>query len=170
MLPVDVPPVTPEADAACPTLMSALPLRAGRGGRPAGCSPTTPYAYAWGDPPVVLRLRRRPARPASSRAPRLIQINGVQWYVDTSDPDTTVWTTVDRPVYVAGARAGQPSTARSVTALTAQIAADPAVPGAHARQVSRSAGAAGPAGSASTARTSRSAAVDGAGDGGHRRR
>ena len=29
-----------------------------------------------------------------------IQINGVQWYVDTADPDTTVWTAVDRPVYV----------------------------------------------------------------------
>ncbi len=29
-----------------------------------------------------------------------IQINGVQWYVDISDPDTTVWTTIDRPVYV----------------------------------------------------------------------
>ncbi len=22
------------------------------------------------------------------------------WFVDTSDPDTTVWTAVDRPVYV----------------------------------------------------------------------
>ena len=40
-----------------------------------------------------------------------IQINGVQWYVDTTDPDTTVWTTVDRPVYVQMHAAGRRSTA-----------------------------------------------------------
>ena len=30
----------------------------------------------------------------------LIQIDAVQWYVDDSDPDTVVWTAVDRSVYV----------------------------------------------------------------------
>jgi hypothetical protein len=50
-----------------------------------------------------------------------IQINGVQWYVDTDDPDTTVWTTVDRPVYV---QVSLPASVDSapVTALTTQIA------------------------------------------------
>jgi len=51
-----------------------------------------------------------------------IQINGVQWYVDTSDPDATVWTTVDRPVYVQIALPPEVDSA-PVTALTPQIAA-----------------------------------------------
>ena len=51
----------------------------------------------------------------------LIQINGVQWFVDTSNPDTTVWTAVDRPVYV---QITLPASVDSapVTALTPQIA------------------------------------------------
>jgi hypothetical protein len=59
----------------------------------------SPFAYAWGDPPVVLVCGvDRPAglEPTSP----LIQINGVNWFVDTGDPDVVVWTTVDRPVYV----------------------------------------------------------------------
>jgi hypothetical protein len=52
-LPVQVPPVTPEADASCPALMSALPLElAGESSRPVQSD--SPFAYAWGDPPVVL--------------------------------------------------------------------------------------------------------------------
>ncbi|MGY1642436.1 DUF3515 domain-containing protein [Geodermatophilus sp. SYSU D00703] len=97
-LPVEVPPVTPEADASCPALMSALPLElAGEPSRPVQSD--SPFAYAWGDPPVVLVCGvDRPAglEPTSP----LIQINGVNWFVDTSDPDVVVWTTVDRPVYV----------------------------------------------------------------------
>jgi hypothetical protein len=50
-----------------------------------------------------------------------IQINGVQWYVDTADPATTVWTTVDRPVYVEiSLPAGVDSA--PVTALTVELA------------------------------------------------
>ena len=97
-LPVEVPPVTPEADAHCPALMGALPLElAGEPSRPVQSD--TPYAYAWGEPPVVLVCGvERPAtlEPTSP----LIQVNGVNWLVDTSDPDRIVWTAVDRPVYV----------------------------------------------------------------------
>jgi hypothetical protein len=97
-LPVEVPPVTPEADASCPALMSALPLElAGEPSRPVQSDSL--FAYAWGDPPVVLVCGvDRPAglEPTSP----LIQINGVNWLVDTSDPDVVVWTAVDRPVYV----------------------------------------------------------------------
>src|SRR4051794_41574739 len=81
----------------------------------------SPYAYAWGDPPVVLICGvGRPAGYVAGAA--LIQINGVSWYVDTSKPDTTVWTAVDRPVYV---QISLPSSVDSapVTALTPQIAA-----------------------------------------------
>ena len=98
VLPVEVPPVTPEADATCPALMSALPLElAGEPSR--RVKSDSPYAYAWGDPPVVLVCGvDRPAGWVSTAS--AIQINGVQWFVDTTDPETTVWTTVDRPVHV----------------------------------------------------------------------
>jgi hypothetical protein len=98
VLPLDVPPVTPEADARCPALMSQLPLDlAGEPSR--RVQSDSPFAYAWGDPPVALICGvDRPEGFAPDSA--LIQINGVQWFVDDSDPDTTVWTAVDRPVYV----------------------------------------------------------------------
>jgi Protein of unknown function (DUF3515) len=97
-LPVDVPPVTPEADQFCRPFMEQLPLElAGEPSRPVDSD--SPYAYAWGEPPVVLVCGvERPA--ALEPTSPLIQINGVNWLVDTSDPDRIVWTAVDRPVYV----------------------------------------------------------------------
>jgi hypothetical protein len=97
-LPVEVPPVTAEADAACPGLMSALPLElAGERSRPV--TSNSPFAYAWGDPAVVLVCGvDRPAGFVATSG--LIQIDAVQWYVDDSDADTVVWTAVDRSVYV----------------------------------------------------------------------
>jgi hypothetical protein len=80
----------------------------------------TPYAYAWGDPAIVLICGvDRPAGFVSGAA--LIQINGVSFYVDTSNPDSTVWTAVDRSVYV---QISLPASVDSgpVTALTPQIA------------------------------------------------
>jgi hypothetical protein len=97
-LPVDVPPVTAEADAACPGLMSALPLDLA-GERSRAVQSSSPFAYAWGDPPIVLICGvDRPAGFVATSG--LIQIDAVQWYVDDSDPDANVWTAVDRPVYV----------------------------------------------------------------------
>jgi hypothetical protein len=119
VLPVDVPPVTPEADASCPALMKTLPLELS-GEQSRRVKSDTPFAYAWGDPPVVLVCGvDRPAGYVVGAS--AIQINGVQFYVDTDDPDTTVWTTVDRPVYV---QISLPSSVDSapVTALTPQIA------------------------------------------------
>jgi hypothetical protein len=119
VLPVQVPPVTPEADASCPALMSGLPLDL-MGEPSRRVQSDSPFAYAWGDPPVVLICGvDRPAGWVVGKS--AIQINGVQWYVDTDDPDTTVWTAVDRPVYV---QVTLPATVDSapVTALTTQIA------------------------------------------------
>jgi hypothetical protein len=119
VLPVQVPPVTPEADASCPALMGTLPLELS-GEQSRRVQSVSPYAYAWGDPAVVLICGvDRPAGYVVGVS--TIQINGVQWYVDTDDPDTTVWTTVDRPVYV---QISLPSSVDSapVTALTPQIA------------------------------------------------
>ncbi len=118
-LPVEVPPVTPEADVYCPAVMSGLPLElAGEPSRPVQSD--SPFAYAWGEPPVVLVCGvDRPAGWVVGAS--AIQINGVQWYVDTSDPGTTVWTTVDRPVYVEVTLPASVDSA-PVTALTTGLA------------------------------------------------
>ena len=98
VLPVPVPPVTPEAEASCPALMSELPLEL-TGQLSRRVQSDSLFAYAWGEPPVVLVCGvDRPAGFVVGVS--AIQINGVQWYVDTDDPESTVWTTVDRPVYV----------------------------------------------------------------------
>jgi Protein of unknown function (DUF3515) len=120
VLPVPVPPVTPEAAEWCPSVMAALPLELS--GEPSRrVQSDTLFAYAWGEPPVVLvcGVDRPPGYVAGVSA---IQINGVQWYVDTADPDTTVWTTVDRPVYVQ-VRLPAAVDSAPVTALSTPIAA-----------------------------------------------
>ncbi|MGZ4506974.1 MAG: DUF3515 domain-containing protein [Blastococcus sp.] len=119
VLPVDVPPVTPQADAACPALMRTLPLEL-MGDPSRRVKSASPFAYAWGDPPVVLICGV--AAPAGFvRGASAIQINGVQWYVDTSDAHSTVWTTVDRPVNVE-VRVPASVDSAPVTSLTTQIA------------------------------------------------
>ena len=119
VLPVPVPEATPEADELCPDLMADLPLElAGEPSR--RVDSTTPYAYAWGDPPTVLVCGvDRPE--GFTTASGLIQINGVQWFVDTSDPEVTVWTAVDRPVYVQ-VQVPAASDSAGVTELTVPIA------------------------------------------------
>jgi hypothetical protein len=64
--------------------MEQLPLElAGESSRPVDSD--TPYAYAWGEPPVVLVCGvERPA--ALVPTSPLIQISGVNWLVDTTDP------------------------------------------------------------------------------------
>ena len=119
VLSVPVPDPTPEVDAACPALMGALPLElAGEPSRRVDSD--TPYAYAWGDPPTVLVCGvDRPE--GFTVGTGLIQINGVQWFVDTGDPEVTVWTAVDRPVYVE-VQVPAASDSAGVTQLTVPIA------------------------------------------------
>ena len=98
VLPVEVPPPTPEADVNCPALMQALPLDLL--GEPSRLVDSdTPYAAAWGEPPVVL-VCGVPQPAGLVPGEGLFTINGVTWYVDQSDPEATVWTAVDRAVYV----------------------------------------------------------------------
>jgi hypothetical protein len=119
VLPVAVPPVTPGADASCPKLMSNLPIElTGEASRRVRSA--SPYAYAWGDPPIVLRCGV-PAPAGFVVGAGTIQINGVQWYVDTTDPAATVWTTVDRPVGIE-VRVPASLDSASVTELTTLIA------------------------------------------------
>jgi hypothetical protein len=119
VLPLDTPPVTPEAEAACPALMANLPLElAGEPSR--RVQSDSSYVYAWGDPAVVLTCGVD--RPAGwTVGVSAMQINGVQWHVDISDPDTTVWTAVDRPVYVE-MRLPAGVDSAPVTALTVPLA------------------------------------------------
>ncbi|SDO24613.1 Protein of unknown function [Klenkia soli] len=94
---VQTPPITPEADAACPALMSQLPLElAGDDSRRVASD--SPYAYAWGDPATTLVCGvDQPDYPADAL---LFTINGITWFVDTDDPTVNVWTTADRTVAV----------------------------------------------------------------------
>ena len=98
-LDVDVPAVTPAADLACPVLMKQLPLELD-GEQSRLVKSDSPYVYAWGDPAVVMVCGAEP--PAGYVVgTSTIQIDQVQWFVDTSSmEDTTVWTTVDRNVPV----------------------------------------------------------------------
>ncbi len=120
VLPVEVPPVTPEVDAACPALMGSLPLElVDEPSRRVDSD--SPFAYAWGDPPVVLVCGvDRPAGYVVGVG--TIVINDVEWFVDSSDADTVVWTTVDRSVHVQ-VRVPASTDSASVTALTPLISA-----------------------------------------------
>jgi uncharacterized protein DUF3515 len=116
---VDTPDVTPAADLACPVLMGQLPLElAGEASRRVDSD--SPFAYAWGEPPVVLVCGVAPPAGYVVGA-ATIAISGVEWFVDTSDPDLVVWTTVDRNVPV---QVQVPATtdSASVTALCPIIA------------------------------------------------
>lgn len=95
---VDTPEVTPEADLACPVLMGQLPLEVAEE-TSRQVDSDTPFAYAWGDPPVVLVCG---VAPPAGYAPDsgTLAISGVEWFVDDTDPDVYVWTTVDRLVPV----------------------------------------------------------------------
>ena len=119
VLPVDAPPVTPAAEAACTPLMAALPLDL-LDDPSRRVDSDSPFVYAWGEPPVVLVCGvDRPAGWVVGTS--AIQINGVQWHVDTEDPETTVWTAIDRPVYVE-VRVPASVDSAPVTALTTAIA------------------------------------------------
>jgi Protein of unknown function (DUF3515) len=97
--PVEVaaPPSSAAAARGCPAVISHLPVVLdGRQSRPA--QSVSPYVAAWGDPPVVLRCGvPRPA--AFVQTAELTVVNGVQWLAEPRK-DATVWTAVDREVYV----------------------------------------------------------------------
>ena len=116
---VDTPAITPAADLACPALMGQLPLElAGAASRQVDSD--SPYAYAWDDPPVVLVCGADPPAGYVVGAATIV-ISGVEWFVDTSDPEVVVWTTVDRDVPVQ-VRVPATTDSASVTALCPLIA------------------------------------------------
>jgi len=118
---VETPPITPAIDAACEPLMEQLPLEvAGETSRRVDSD--SPYVYAWGDPAQVLICGADAPPGFVVGGPSLIEINGVQWFVDTTDPTVNVFTAVDRTVLV---QVSVPSStdAALVTALSPTVAA-----------------------------------------------
>ena len=99
-LPVEAPPIPPEAEAPCESLLGELPLElAGEQSRRVDSD--SPYVYAWGEPPVVLRCgTERPAELGPTSP--LIVVNGVSW-LPLATPQgalATTYAVVDRGVYL----------------------------------------------------------------------
>lgn len=97
-VPVAAPPGSTAAGSSCPRLIAALPTRLGDlPGRPV--QPASAAVRAWGEPPVVLRCGV--PRPAAfvAGAPDVVAVNGVTWFVQPHG-ERTVWTVVDRAVYI----------------------------------------------------------------------
>ncbi|MCZ2806759.1 DUF3515 family protein [Modestobacter sp. VKM Ac-2983] len=119
-LPVDTPDITPEADLACPALMSQLPLELAEE-TSRRVDSDSPFAYAWGDPATVLICGAEPPAGYAVGGPPTLLVSGVEWFVDTTDPDVYVWTTVDRNVPVQ-VRVPASSDSAAPTALSPLIA------------------------------------------------
>lgn len=103
---VSAPPSNPAADAPCTGLLGKLPIDlpstdGNLQGRSAQSSWT--YVAAWGEPPLVLRCGvPRPAALTPGSSEQLFSANGeagVYW-LPVRHKKETVWTTVDRVVYV----------------------------------------------------------------------
>jgi hypothetical protein len=101
---VAAPPHGSAEAAACTKVLEQLPVQLGSlPGRVVHTYPDSPYAVAWGDPPVVLRCgvdRPKDLRPGSSTE---FFTNGPAagpYYDVSSANGANVWTTVDRAPYI----------------------------------------------------------------------
>ena len=125
-----LPPVTvpaPPSAAAhardCTTVLQKLPIRlAGLEQRVVHPTPDSPYVVAWGEPPVVWKCGvPRPAELRAGSSAQAVAVDGV-WFLPVARSDDTVWTAVDRAVYVAGTvpkRYAQPPLAPVAAAIGA---------------------------------------------------
>ncbi|MDQ2748029.1 MAG: DUF3515 domain-containing protein [Pseudonocardiales bacterium] len=98
---VAAPPADPGSAASCTTLLTALPVQLGAlAPRVVHPEPDSPFVVAWGDPAVVLRCGVvRPAALKPGSADLLVGVDGVFW-LPIHQSKSTVWITVDRPVYI----------------------------------------------------------------------
>ena len=97
---VAAPPSNAAAEAPCAQVLSALPVKLGPlAPRAVHTQPDSPFVVAWGDPPVVLRCGV--ARPAAltPRSSEVVFLLGVYW-LPVQEKNSTVFTSVDRSVYV----------------------------------------------------------------------
>ncbi|GAA2760434.1 DUF3515 domain-containing protein [Actinopolymorpha rutila] len=94
---VEPPHPTGAAAAVCQALSSALPTKV-LDGSARVVQPSTPYAAAWGDPPILLRCGVD--RPAKLRASsECLMIDGVGWFSERATRGY-IFTTVGRDAYV----------------------------------------------------------------------
>lgn len=98
---VAAPPANAAAEAPCAQVLSALPVTLGSlPPRVVHTHPDSPYVVAWGDPPVVLRCGvARPAQLVPDSTADVFNVGGVYWS-PVQEKDATVFTSIDRAVYV----------------------------------------------------------------------
>jgi hypothetical protein len=98
---VAAPPANPAAAAPCTKMLTALPVQLGDlAPRVVHPKPDSPFVVAWGDPAVVLRCGvARPAALKPGSADLVIGVDGV-FLLPVHRSQATVWTTVDRAVYI----------------------------------------------------------------------
>jgi hypothetical protein len=96
---IPAPPPNPAADVPCTKVLQQLPVTlAGLVGRPAPSTWT--YVAAWGDPAVVFRCGvPRPKELVPGSSSLIVAVDGVNW-LPVPGGKVTVWTVVDRSVYV----------------------------------------------------------------------
>lgn len=85
--------------AACVKVFAALPVQLD-GLSPRKTATDSSFVAAWGDPPIVLRCGVvKPSIFGTPQAAQLVDVNGVLWQPDPGR-SATVYTSVDRSVYV----------------------------------------------------------------------
>ncbi len=140
VLPAVTVPAPPKPDAAteaaCVKVFAELPVQLGQLA-PRRVDTDSSFVVAWGEPAVVVRCGvDKPAVFGTPEAAQLVEVNSVLWQPDPQR-DRTVYTTVDRSVYIdvtvlAGADQPLPLLAPAVSALPARCTASDAAgnPGA----------------------------------------
>jgi hypothetical protein len=125
VLPAVTVPAPPKPDTAtetaCVKVFAELPVQLGEL-EPRRTETDSSFVAAWGDPAVVVRCGvGKPAVFGTAEAAQLVEVNSVLWQPDPQR-DRTVYTTVDRSVYIdvtvpAGADQPLPLLAPAVSAL-----------------------------------------------------
>lgn len=96
---VSAPPSDAAAEAPCAQVLSALPVQLGQlAPRVVHTSPDSPNVVAWGDPAVVLRCGV--PRPAAFVPTSDVYNVGSVYWLAVKQQAATVWTVIDRAVYV----------------------------------------------------------------------
>jgi hypothetical protein len=98
---LSAPPSSAAAEAPCAQVLTALPVKLGPlEPRVVHSEPDSPFVVAWGDPAVVLRCGvSRPARLVPDSTDQVFLAGKVYW-LPVQNKDATVFTTIDRSVYV----------------------------------------------------------------------
>jgi len=90
---------TAATERACIAVFAKLPVQLGTLA-PRKTDTNSSFVVAWGDPAIVLRCGvAKPSLLGNPQAAQLLDVNSVIWQPDPQKTET-VYTTVDRPVYI----------------------------------------------------------------------